>query len=116
MTGVNVNAQRRPIFDKAEDLDKRTGQSEICPQACPQAGGKMQSDMQSAVSKSMIMQMQQAEMKQLFANRCNSFKQECKATTTSNAVKNAENYSILATSHTEKIRYLRDSSGRTSLN
>ena len=64
----------------------------------------------------MIMQMQQAVMKQVFANRCNSFKQECKATTTFHAVKNAEDYSIPATSHTEKIRYLRDSSGHTSLN
>ena len=63
----------------------------------------------------MIMQMQQAVMKQVFANRCNSFKQECKATTTFHADRNAENYSILVASHTEKIRYLRDSSGRTSL-
>ena len=26
MTGVNVKAQRRPIFDKAEDLDKHARQ------------------------------------------------------------------------------------------
>ncbi|CAL5322590.1 unnamed protein product [Camellia sinensis] len=75
----------------------------------------MQSDMHRAGGNSMIMQMQQAVMKQVFANRCNSFKQECKATTTFHAVKNAENCSILVASHTEKIRYLRDSSGRTSL-
>ena len=54
-------------------------------------------------------------MKQVFANRCNSFKQECKATTTFHAVKNAENCSILVASHTERIRYLSDSSGRASL-
>ena len=64
----------------------------------------------------MIMQMQQAVMKQVFANRCNSFKQECKVTTTFHAGKKAEDYSILATSHTEKIQFLRSASGRTSLN
>ena len=73
-------------------------------------------DMQEAEGNPMIMRMQQAVMKQVFANRCNSFKQECKATTTFLAVTNAEDYSIPATSHTEKIQYLRDSSGRTSLN
>ncbi|KAF5931762.1 hypothetical protein HYC85_027933 [Camellia sinensis] len=70
--------------------------------------------MQEAEGDLMIMQMQQAVMKQVFANRCNSFKQECKATTTFHAVKNEENYSILVASHTEKIRYLRGSSSRTS--
>ena len=35
----------------------------------------------------MIMQMQQAVMRQIFANRCNSFKRECKAKTTFHAVK-----------------------------
>ena len=30
MTGVNVKAQRRPIFDKAEDLDKHARQNKIC--------------------------------------------------------------------------------------
>ena len=31
MTGVNVKAQRRPIFDKAEDLDKAyKQQTKIC--------------------------------------------------------------------------------------
>ena len=73
-------------------------------------------DMQEAEGNLMIVQMQHAVMEQVFANRCNSFKQECKVTTTFHAVKNAEDYSIPATSHTEKIRYLRDSSGRTSLN
>ena len=29
MTGVNVKAQRRPIFDKAEDLDKHTKYRQI---------------------------------------------------------------------------------------
>ena len=63
----------------------------------------------------MIMQMQKAVMKHIFTIDATVYKQECKATTTFHAVKNAENYSILATSHTEKIQYLRGSSGRTSL-
>mgnify|MGYP003703520337 CR=1 FL=1 len=29
VTGVNVKAQRRPIFDKAEDLDKQTKYRQI---------------------------------------------------------------------------------------
>ena len=78
--------------------------------------GQTANDMQEAEGNPMLMQMQQAVMKQVFANRCNNFKQECKATTTFHAVKTAEDYSIPATSHTEKLQYLRDSSGRTSLN
>ena len=81
----------------------------------PAGGGKMQLKGQEAEGNLTIMQMQHAVMKQVFANICNNFKQECKATTTFHAVKNAKNYSILATSHTEKIQYLHDSSGRTSL-
>ena len=111
MTGVNVKAERRPIFDKAEDLDKHTN----VPAGMPAGRDKMQLTMQEAEGNLMIVQMQQAVMKQVFANRCSSFKQECKATTTFHAVRNAENYSILIASHTEKIQYLRDSSGRTSL-
>ena len=33
MTGVNVKAQRRPIFDKAEDLDKHTKRKWLNSQA-----------------------------------------------------------------------------------
>ena len=80
----------------------------------PAGRGQNANDMQEAEGNPMIVQMQQAVMKQVFANRCNSFKQECKAITIFHAVKNAENYSILVVSHTERIRYLRDSSGRTS--
>ena len=82
----------------------------------PAGRGQNANDMQEAEGNLMIVQMQHAVTKQVFANRCNSFKQECKATTTFHAVKNAEDYSIPATSHTEKIRYLRDSSGCASLN
>ena len=85
------------------------------PAGMPAGRGQNANDMQEAEGNPMIMQMQQAVMKQVFANRCNSFKQECKAKTTFHAVKDAEDYSIPATSHTEEIRYLRDSSGRTIL-
>ena len=44
MTGVNVKAQRRPIFDKAEDLDKHARQVRYAPEG----GGKMQLKMQEA--------------------------------------------------------------------
>ncbi|GGR60887.1 hypothetical protein GCM10010168_93700 [Actinoplanes ianthinogenes] len=44
MTGVNVKAQRRPIFDKAEDLDKHTRQTRYAPEG----RGKMQLKMQEA--------------------------------------------------------------------
>ena len=44
MTGVNVKAQRRPIFDKAEDLDKQARQKRYAPEG----GGKMQLTMQEA--------------------------------------------------------------------
>ena len=38
MTRVNVKAQRRPIFDKAEDLDKHARQTRYAPEG----RGKMQ--------------------------------------------------------------------------
>ena len=43
MTGVNVKAQRRPIFDKAEDLDKH----EIQIRYAPGGRGRMQDNAQS---------------------------------------------------------------------
>ena len=44
MTGVNVKAQRRPIFDKAEDLDKHARQTRYAPEG----RGEMQLIMQEA--------------------------------------------------------------------
>ena len=52
MTWVNVKAQRRPIFDKAEDLDKQVRDA---PAGMPAGGGKMQLTMQEAEGNSMIM-------------------------------------------------------------
>ena len=44
MTGVNVKAQRRPIFDKAEDLDKHARQTRYALEG----RGKMQLKIQEA--------------------------------------------------------------------
>ena len=41
MTGVNVQARRRPIFDKAEDLDKSMQDNE---DMCSKAGEKCKSN------------------------------------------------------------------------
>ena len=43
MTGVNVKAQRRPIFDKAEDLHNHARQTRYAPEG----RGKMQDNAQS---------------------------------------------------------------------
>ena len=42
MTGVIVKAQRRPIFDKAEDLDKADKIDKDVPAGMPAGRGKMQ--------------------------------------------------------------------------
>ena len=44
MTGVNVKAQRRPIFDMAEDLDRHARQTRYAPEG----RGKMQQTMHEA--------------------------------------------------------------------
>ena len=57
---------------------------------------------------------QQAVMKQIFTINATVLSKNAKQQLHFMQFKNAENNSILATSHTEKIQYQHDSSGRTS--
>ena len=63
----------------------------------------------------MITLMQQAVMKKVFTIDATVLSKNAKQQLHFMQFKNAENYSILATSHMEKIQYLCGSSGRTSL-
>ena len=78
-------------------------------------GGKMQLAMQDAKGDSTIMQMQQVIMKHIFTIDATVLSKNAKQQLHFMQLRMRRIYSILATSHTEKIQYLRGSSGRTSL-
>ena len=86
------------------------------PAGMPVGRGKMQPTMQEAEGISMIMQMQQAVMMHIFTIDATVLSKNAKQQLHFMQFKNAENYSILAMSHTEKIQYLRGASGAQASN
>ena len=81
---------------------------------CPQAGAKCRMictkpDVTHDHAK------QQAIMKQVFTIDATVLSKNAQQQLHFMQFKSAENYSILATSHTKKIQYLRGSSGRPNL-